>query len=88
VADCPAHARTEVTDLQRQAAHLRPCPAAPQHVDTSLVCLSDGGQAEPNAVIATTGMTHDAFQGIRNGLASFRIEDARRLKRELLVICG
>jgi hypothetical protein len=57
-------------------------------VDTSLVCLSDGGQAEPHAMIATSGMTHDAFDGIRNGLSRFRVEDARRLKRELLAICG
>jgi hypothetical protein len=57
-------------------------------VYTSLVCLFDGRQAEPHAMIAITGMTHDAFHGIRDGLPRFRVEDSRRLKPELLVICG
>jgi hypothetical protein len=57
-------------------------------VDTSLVCLSDGFQAEPHAMIATTGMTNDAFDGVRDGLARFRVEDACRLERDVLAICG
>jgi hypothetical protein len=57
-------------------------------LDTSLVRLSHGGEAEPHAKTARTGMTHEAFHGVRHGLARFRVEDAHRLKRELFGISG
>lgn len=85
-ADGPAHARAELTNLERQASHPSPGPAPTQHQDAGTIGLAYGGQVEPDAPTTPTGMAHDAFQGIRDGLGCVPVEDTRHVEPELLVI--